>query len=208
MKRHLLVIVGPTGSGKTRLAELVASALPCRLLSADSQQVYRGMDIGTAKPLGEAKRAWGLLDLVDPGQTFSAGDWVRAAVPAVEAAWAEGKLPLLAGGTGLYLKALLEGLADIPAVPDPVRRALALELEKEGLPALVKRLEAVDPVLADRSGWAWTRARSGWTAIWPSVATNCWPTAGPRKWAAWRRALAMRRWRRAPLLVTPKCWIS
>ena len=154
MPRTLLVIVGPTGSGKTELAELIAGALPCRLLSADSQQAYRGLDIGTAKPLGEAKKAWSLLDLVEPGQAFSVGDWVRLAAPLVERAWAEGALPVLVGGTGLYLKALLEGLADIPTVPEELRQALTRELDAHGLGAMVSRLQAVDPVLAARTDLA------------------------------------------------------
>jgi tRNA dimethylallyltransferase len=152
--KHLIVIVGPTGSGKTELAEMLALRRPCRLLSADSQQVYRGMDIGTAKPMGPAKSAWGLLDLASPGQPFSAGDWVRLAAPLVESAWAEGRLPVLAGGTGLYLKALLEGLAEVPPVPDAVRQALALELEQKGLADLATRLRSVDPALAQRTDLA------------------------------------------------------
>jgi tRNA dimethylallyltransferase len=147
----LLVIVGPTGSGKTALAESLAAERPLVLLSADSQQVYRGMDIGTAKPLGPTRSQWGLLDLVDPGQPFSAGEFCRAAVPAIEAAWAAGKTPCLAGGTGLYLKALLEGLAEIPAVPDGVREALTAELHELGLPALAERLQRLDPVIATRT---------------------------------------------------------
>jgi tRNA dimethylallyltransferase len=152
--RELLVIVGPTGAGKTAYAEALAAEGPLALLSADSQQVYRGMDIGTAKPLGQAKAAWGLLDLVDPGQPFSAGAWVRAAAPAIEAAWASGRTPCLVGGTGLYLKALLEGLAEIPPVPDRVRQGLTEQLHALGLPALSERLRALDPVLAERTDLA------------------------------------------------------
>jgi tRNA dimethylallyltransferase len=154
MPRTLLVIVGPTGSGKTQLAELIAGSMDCSLLSADSQQVYRGLDIGTAKPLGEAKQAWGLLDLVDPGQPFSAGDWVRRAAPLADLAWSQGRLPIVVGGTGLYLKALLDGLADIPPVPDELRRALTRDLAAQGLAAMVARLQAVDPVLAARTDLA------------------------------------------------------
>jgi tRNA dimethylallyltransferase len=154
LKNTLIVIVGPTGSGKTELAEALAKQRPCRLLSADSQQVYRGMDIGTAKPMGAARAAWGLMDLVNPGQPFSAGDWVRGSVPLIEAAWSDGTVPVLAGGTGLYLKALLEGLADIPAVPDAVRQGLALELERKGLVEMAARLRSVDPALAGRTDLA------------------------------------------------------
>jgi tRNA dimethylallyltransferase len=152
--RELLVIVGPTGAGKTAYAEALAGQRPLALLSADSQQVYRGMDIGTAKPLGAAKAAWGLLDLVEPGQPFSAGAWVRAALPAIEAAWAAGKTPCLVGGTGLYLKALLEGLAEIPPVPEAVRQGLTEELHAQGLPALAQRLQALDPLIAARTDLA------------------------------------------------------
>jgi len=154
MEKALVVIVGPTGSGKTELAQSLAKQLPCRLLSADSQQVYRGMDIGTAKPMGASKAAWGLLDLANPGQPFSAGDWVRESVPLIEEAWSDGKIPVLAGGTGLYLKALLEGLADIPAVPDAIRQSLAMELEQKGLAELAARLQSVDPALAQRTDLA------------------------------------------------------
>jgi tRNA dimethylallyltransferase len=152
--KEILVIVGPTASGKTALAESLAKSLPLALLSADSQQVYKGMDIGTAKPLGAAKDAWGLLDLVDPGQAFSVGDWGRAAVESIEAAWMGGKTPCLVGGTGLYLKALLEGLAEIPPVPEGVRESLTEELHAGGLAPLAERLKAVDPVIAERTDLA------------------------------------------------------
>lgn len=152
--KNLRVIVGPTGAGKTAYAERLAQQEDLALLSADSQQVYRGMDIGTAKPLGDAKAAWGLLDLVDPGEPFSAGAFCRAAVPAIEAAWAAGKTPCLVGGTGLYLKALLEGLAEIPPVPEGVRQNLTRELHEQGLPALAQRLSQLDPVIAQRSDLA------------------------------------------------------
>lgn len=122
--------------------------MPLRLISADSQQVYRGMDIGTAKPLGPAKERWGLIDVVDPGQLFSAGEFCRLAAPLCEAAWAEGKLPVLVGGTGLYLKALLEGLAEIPAIPAELRVRLEAELQSSGLEPLLARLDQADPVLA------------------------------------------------------------
>jgi tRNA dimethylallyltransferase len=146
--RPLLVLVGPTASGKTGFAERLAGALPLRLISADSQQVYRGMDIGTAKPLGPDREAWALLDVVDPGQSFSAGEFCRQAAPLCEAAWAEGKLPVIAGGTGLYLKALLQGLAEIPPIPDEVRAGLEAEFQSHGLAPLLALLDEADPILA------------------------------------------------------------
>ena len=143
--RSLLVIAGPTASGKTALAHALAAQGPLRLISADSQLVYRGMDIGTAKPPAAERAAWGLIDLVDPGQSFSAGEFCRQAKPLVEAAWGQGQTPVLVGGTGLYLKALLEGLADIPAVPDEIRERLEDEHRRLGLEPLLARLDAVDP---------------------------------------------------------------
>jgi tRNA dimethylallyltransferase len=144
----VLVICGPTAGGKTALAEALAQRLPLRLLSADSQLVYRGLDIGTAKPSPQQRAHWGLIDLVDPGQAFSAGEFCRQAAPLLQAAWAAGKLPALVGGTGLYLKALLEGLAEIPAVPQKLREGLEKELATGGLEPLLKRLDAADPALA------------------------------------------------------------
>lgn len=148
IERGLLVIVGPTASGKTGFAERLAETLPLRLISADSQQVYRGMDIGTAKPLGAAKDRWGLIDVADPGQAFSAGEFCRLAAPLCEQAWAKGELPALVGGTGLYLKALLQGLAEVPAIPETVREGLEAEFKAGGLAPLLARLDQVDPALA------------------------------------------------------------
>jgi tRNA dimethylallyltransferase len=144
----LLVITGPTAGGKTGLAERLAESTPLALLSADSQLVYRGLDIGTAKPAKAERAHWGLIDLIDPGQPFSAGEFCRLAVPLAQAAWAAGKLPTFVGGTGLYLKALLEGLAEIPPVPHAVREGLERELGAFGLEPLLKRLDADDPALA------------------------------------------------------------
>jgi tRNA dimethylallyltransferase len=146
----LLVITGPTASGKSALAETLADRHPLVLLSADSQLVYRGLDIGTAKPARDVRPRWGLVDLVDPGQAFSAGEFCRQAVPLAQAAWGAGRIPALVGGTGLYLKALLEGLAEIPAVAPEVRQRLAQELLSHGLEALAARLDRVDPDLAQR----------------------------------------------------------
>jgi tRNA dimethylallyltransferase len=144
----VLVICGPTAGGKTALAEALAQRQPLSLLSADSQLVYRGLDIGTAKPAPAQRSHWGLIDLVDPGQGFSAGEFCRQAMPLAQAAWAGGKLPAFVGGTGLYLKALLEGLAEIPEVPQAIRETLERELAQAGLEPLLKRLDAADPSLA------------------------------------------------------------
>jgi len=147
-RKLILVLAGPTASGKTDLAEGLAKILPVRLLSADSQQVYRGMDIGTCKPTMEARKDWGLVDLADPGEPFSAGSFSRAAAELCRLAWADGRIPLLCGGTGLYLKALLEGLAEIPPIPVEVRQGLEEQYALNGLEPLLDRLDDVDPDLA------------------------------------------------------------
>ncbi|MGH7443163.1 MAG: tRNA (adenosine(37)-N6)-dimethylallyltransferase MiaA, partial [bacterium] len=152
--KSLILLVGPTASGKTALAESLAQGHALALLSADSQQVYRGLDIGTAKPGPQTRASWGLLDVVDLGEPFSAGAFCRLAVEACESAWVTGRTPLLCGGTGLYLKALLEGLVDLPPTPPEVRSALEQEWQEGGLLPLLRRLDAVDPTLAvsiDRS---------------------------------------------------------
>ena len=148
MKRDLLLIVGPTAGGKTALAQALAGRFPLTLLSADSQLVYRGLDIGTAKPPPPERAQWGLIDLVDPGQPFSAGEFCRQAVPLVEGAWKAGRLPVFVGGTGLYLKALLQGLAELPPIAEELRQRLEAEFHAGGLEPLLARLDTADPSLA------------------------------------------------------------
>ena len=149
----LAAIVGPTGSGKTDLSLALAARLPVEILVADSRQVYRGMDIGTAKPDATARDTvpHHLLDLADPDASFTVADWVAQARSLVPEIWARGRLPLVVGGTGLYVSALIDGhdLASQPWSPE-VRLDLATELETEGLPALVTRLETLDPDAAAR----------------------------------------------------------
>jgi len=106
------------------------------------------MDIGTAKPMGVQRDRWGLIDVVDPGEAFSAGRFCRLAAPLCEEAWAAEKLPCIVGGTGLYLKALLQGLAEIPASPPELREKLEAEFEAKGLEPLLARLDMADPTLA------------------------------------------------------------
>jgi tRNA dimethylallyltransferase len=143
-----VALIGPTASGKTALAEALARQLPLRLISADSMQVYRGMDIGTSKPGPATRGLWSLLDLADPGEAFSAGEWLRALHGQLALARELGQRPLICGGTGLYLSALAEGLADIPPVGRQVRSELELRLGRQGLGALAQELKAKDPELA------------------------------------------------------------
>jgi tRNA dimethylallyltransferase len=150
----LAAIVGPTGSGKSDLALALARRLPIEILVADSRQVYRGMDIGTAKPSPADRAAvpHHLLDLVDPDAPFTVAVWVEAARRLIPEIAARGRLPLVVAGTGLYLAALLDGydLADQPWSPE-IRERLSAELEADGLGPLGARLAALDPAQAART---------------------------------------------------------
>jgi tRNA dimethylallyltransferase len=143
----IAAIVGPTGSGKTELSLALAGRLPIEILVADSRQIYRGMDIGTAKPDTAARAAvpHHLIDLVMPGEPFSVAAWVAAArrlVPEIEA---RGRLPLLVGGSGLYVAALLDGYGFGAPPPPALRAQLQDELAAAGVEALADRLRAIDP---------------------------------------------------------------
>jgi tRNA dimethylallyltransferase len=143
--------VGPTAAGKTDLALAIARRLPVEILAADSRQVYRGMDLGTAKPDAAARAAvpHHLLDLADPDEPFSVVAWVERARSLVPEVAARGRLPLVVGGTGLYVSALLDGY-ELPgqAPPPELRRRFLDELETSGLPPLAARLLRTDPALA------------------------------------------------------------
>jgi tRNA dimethylallyltransferase len=147
-----VAIAGPTASGKTALALALASQHPCEIVSVDSALVYRGMDIGTAKPtpVERAEVPHHLIDLLDPTDSYSAATFVRDAFRAVADIRTRGRLPLLVGGTMLYFKALFEGLDDMPAAQPDLRLAIEAEARREGWPALHARLQAVDPVTAAR----------------------------------------------------------
>ena len=150
--RRPLAIVGATCTGKSRLALALALRLDGELINADALQVYRGLDRGTAKPDAAARAAvpHHLLDILDPRQRFSAGEFARRARAAIEEIAARGRVPIVVGGSGLYLRALSRGLAAVPAVPEAVREALRGRLETEGLAVLRAELEALDPVTAGR----------------------------------------------------------
>ena len=151
-----IAIVGPTASGKTAAALALAQALQAQggaeIISVDSALVYRGMDIGTAKPNREELAAvpHHLIDTIDPLQSYSAAEFARDATRLIGEIHARGRMPLLVGGTMLYLKALLEGLNDIPAADPQVREAIQARAEQVGWPALHAELMQVDPVTAAR----------------------------------------------------------
>ncbi|PZW40972.1 tRNA (adenosine(37)-N6)-dimethylallyltransferase MiaA [Pseudomonas sp. URMO17WK12:I2] len=147
-----IFLMGPTASGKTDLALALARVLPCELISVDSALVYRGMDIGTAKPDRATLDAFPhhLVDIRDPAEAYSAADFRRDALAAMADITARGRIPLLVGGTMLYYKALLEGLADMPGADAEVRAELEARAEREGLAALHAELQLVDPQSAAR----------------------------------------------------------
>lgn len=150
MTIHVVAIMGPTASGKAELALAAARATGAILLSCDSMKVYRGMDVGTAKPPPDERGAWRGLDLVDPWERYDASRF-RALFDGVLAeARAEGRPLLLSGGTMLYLKAATEGLCEAPPRDADVREALQREAEAGGAAALHARLGAVDPAAAAR----------------------------------------------------------
>ena len=145
-------ITGPTACGKTDLALRLAQATPIEIISMDSAMVYRGMDVGTAKPDPSARAAvpHHLIDILDPAEAYSAGRFARDALDALRAITARGRLPVLVGGTLLYLRALRDGLARLPRADHAVRQKLDAEAAERGWHALHERLRALDPVAAQR----------------------------------------------------------
>jgi len=147
-----LVLTGPTGSGKSEWAARLARSLPIEIISVDSAQVYRGMDIGTAKPTAAVRAhiPHHLIDIRDPAQAYSAGEFVTDARAALRAIHARGHLPVLVGGTMLYLRALMRGLAAMPAASAAVRAELEARAAAQGWPALHGELTAVDARAASK----------------------------------------------------------
>ena len=150
----VLAIVGATATGKSALGMALAEHLGGEIINADALQVYRGLDIGTAKP-GAEERAHiphHLIDILEPHERYSAGDFARRAEEAIEEIRSRGRLPIVVGGSGLYLRALFEGISPIPPGDPEVRRQLRERLEAEGLPALAAELGVRDPETAARLG--------------------------------------------------------
>ncbi|MBS0578187.1 MAG: tRNA (adenosine(37)-N6)-dimethylallyltransferase MiaA [Proteobacteria bacterium] len=150
--RPILVLTGPTGSGKSDWAVALAQAAPVEIISVDSAQVYRGLDIGTAKPerAVRARIPHHLVDVCDPAESYSAGRFVGEALAAIASIEARGKVPLLVGGTMLYLRALLQGLAPLPQASAAVRAELDARAAELGWPALHAELARRDPQAAAR----------------------------------------------------------
>jgi tRNA dimethylallyltransferase len=154
VRRHrpLVVLLGPTAVGKSRVAMQVAKHFTTEILTADSRQVYRGMDIGTDKPTAEERHSvpHRLLDLVDPDETFNAGWYQRAALEEIQRLYAADRLPFVVGGTGLYIRALVRGLCPAPQANPLVRADLKKLRIQEGRDGLYTELKRVDPETAAR----------------------------------------------------------
>jgi tRNA dimethylallyltransferase len=149
---RVICLTGPTGCGKTELALELAERWPLDVVSMDSAMVYRGMDIGTAKPTSAilARYPHHLVDIRDPEDAYSAGQFRTDALAAFSAIRARGRWPLLVGGTLLYLRALRDGLAQLPGRDERLRRAIDAEADASGWPVLHARLADIDPVSAAR----------------------------------------------------------
>ncbi len=150
--KPVVVIVGPTAVGKSRVAVEVAKAFETEVLTADSRQVYRGMDVGTDKPAPAERQGipHRLIDLVNPDESFNTGLYRRQALDEIERLYRDRRLPLVVGGTGLYVRTLLKGLCGAPPTDPIVRAALRQEAKDQGHDRLYARLVAVDPVAAAR----------------------------------------------------------
>ena len=147
-----IALVGPTASGKTAIALAIADKLPAEIISIDSALVYRGMDIGTAKPSAQeqAQVVHHLIDIREPTQTYNAADFVNDAHHLIADIQSRGKLPLLVGGTMLYLKALQDGIDDLPKTDAATREAIETHAKAKGWPAMHEELRKVDPISAAR----------------------------------------------------------
>ncbi len=148
----VLCLMGPTAAGKTDLAVEWAERYSCDIISVDSALVYRGMDIGTAKPDAAtlARAPHRLLDILDPSQAYSAANFFQDALREIKSIHAAGRIPLLVGGTMLYFQALQKGLSPLPSADANVRATLEQKIAEQGLPALYQQLRQVDPVAAEK----------------------------------------------------------
>ncbi len=148
----LIAVLGPTAAGKTGFGMRLAQELGGEIINADALQVYRDLEIGTDKPPPELRRAvpHHLVDILDPEEPYSAGEFARRARPVIDEIRQRGRTAILVGGSGLYLRALLDGLSPIPQSDRQVRLALDERCAREGLPALYEELGEVDPITAGR----------------------------------------------------------
>ena len=150
--KPLICLAGPTASGKSALSQLLAQNLPIEIINVDSATIYRGMDIGTAKPTAAERKSVShhLLDILDPGQSYSAAQFRHDALGCAADILKRGKLPLLVGGTMLYFKVLRDGIDDLPGADPQLRAQIAEQARQQGWPALHAQLALVDPPTAQR----------------------------------------------------------
>lgn len=150
-KRSVLIICGPTGSGKSVLAHEIAASRNGAIISADSRQVVRGFDIGSAKPSAAERERYNyrLLDLVDPGQRFNAFDFKERAEKEIKRVFAAGQTPIICGGTGLYIRALTDGIIEIPSPDAELRARLEAESKELGPEGMHDKLRRIDPLEAE-----------------------------------------------------------
>ncbi|WP_448547335.1 tRNA (adenosine(37)-N6)-dimethylallyltransferase MiaA [Thalassotalea fusca] len=148
----VICLMGPTASGKTALAMALYDALPCEIVSVDSALIYKGMDIGTAKPTDEelSKYPHRLIDLLDPKDSYSAADFCKDALREIADIRASNKIPLLVGGTMMYFKSLIEGISPLPNASPAIRQQIEDEANEKGWDALHAYLASIDPIAAER----------------------------------------------------------
>ena len=148
----LICIAGPTASGKSAAARAIAQRWPVEIINVDSATIYRGMDIGTAKPTAQERTeiTHHLLDILDPADSYSVASFRRDALQCVQDIQSRGRLPLLVGGTMMYFKALRDGLNNLPAADPEIRKTLEARAAAEGWPAMHDWLKTIDPLTAQR----------------------------------------------------------
>lgn len=149
-QQKILVIVGPTASGKSSLALSIARQVPSEIISADSRQIYRTLTIGTAKPLPQelAQTPHHFIDLRDPDQKFNAGNFQEEGRKVIDTIIKRDRLPIIVGGTGLYIQAIVDGFFELPKISGDVRDRLEQQVKDKGKESLFKELQSVDPVSA------------------------------------------------------------
>lgn len=147
-----ICLMGPTAAGKTDLAVALHDSLPCDIISVDSALIYRGMDIGTAKPEKEllARAPHRLIDIIDPKDSYSVAQFYDGAIREMGEISSRGRIPLLVGGTMMYYKVLQNGIASLPSADDKVRAEISADAEKHGWPYVHQQLAEIDPVSAER----------------------------------------------------------
>jgi tRNA dimethylallyltransferase len=148
----VICLMGPTASGKTALAMALYDALPCDIISVDSALVFKGMDIGTAKPTVEELAAYPhqLINIRDASESYSAADFCKDALKAIAKSRENGRIPLLVGGTMMYFKSLIDGISPLPEADKNIRKAIELEAAEKGWLAMHEQLQSFDPVSAER----------------------------------------------------------